>query len=313
MVKRTPNKKDPRIGKARMSRERGLIKPRRPAVGAASAPGGVRLENVRVVLSHPEFGGNVGQVARAMLNMGLTRLDLVNPTRRYRSPESRQMAVGAWEVIKNARRFESLEDALAGSVFSIAFTAGTRRATVPVEPFENRLDELAALSHKGEVALVFGNEVRGLTNEEISKCNVACKLQVNENFTSLNLAQAALIAAFQVFSHRRAPGAPVHFGEPARHEQIEGFFDQMYRLLYRTAFLPKAAPDKFFRGLRHLFQKIPLEDREVRILRGILTNFEWNLDNPGRAKPWPPPAGEQALLRAAGWRPAEERKKEEGE
>ncbi len=280
----TPERK-PRPGKARISRELGIIKKRRAAIAPAPAPEGVQLGNVRVVLANSAFAGNVGQSARAMLNMGLTRLYLANPTPRYRSPESRQMAVGAWEVIKNAKVTKALPEALEGTVMSVAFTAGKGRLRLRIDPFEEILPELAERSRTGDVALVFGSEVSGLTNHEIQKCSHAARLNVSEHFASLNLAQAVLVAASQVFGYRREPTRLLPPRPLATHDEVEQFLKQLRDMLERIRFLPEQNPDRFFDQMRSLFLRIPLEDREVRMLRGVLTNFEWNLDHPGKAKP----------------------------
>ncbi len=272
-------------GKSRLYRERGLLKKHRPAVGADSSPEGVRLERVRVVLVSPQGAGNVGQVARAMLNMGLTRLYLVTPTPRYRSPESRQMAVGAWEILKKAKVCASIEQALEGAAFSVAFTADKGRFTVPVKPYEDYLPRVVDASQSADVALVFGTEVSGLSNDEIYRCHVAAKLLTSDKFSSMNLAQAVLVASFQTFSFRREPTPQIRRSSPASHDQLEGFFAHLREVLDRTKFLPQQNPDKFFNQLRALYSKLPLEEREIRILRGILSHFEWNLDNPEKVGP----------------------------
>lgn len=178
---------------------------RRRAVPAESAELGVRLERVRVVLVRPEHPFNIGQAARAMLNMGLTRLCLVDAPRAYRGSEARQGATGAaWKVLKHAEVYADIDAALAGTLHSIAFTSGRSRDLIRPPLFESELPRLVEASQIGDVALVFGCERDGLSNAEISACHAAARLSVSPEHPSLNLGQAVLLAASSVFSFRRA-------------------------------------------------------------------------------------------------------------
>lgn len=284
-AKRSSDPRDPRVGKQRMSRELGIIKTRRRAVAPPSAPDGVQLERVQVVLVRTQFAGNVGQVARAMLNMGLTRLVLVAPEAKWRSSEARRPAVGAWEVIKEARVVDSLDEALEGCGMSLAFTAGRgREARIRPEPVEDLLDRLVEVSAERDVALVFGSEVDGLTNEEIARCDVATRLQVSPTFASLNLAQAVLLASAQVFAHRRALVRPER-DPPPTDEERERFYRLVFRVLARTGFVPKQRMPRFRHSVRRIFGKLSLEDWEQRLLHGIFAQMEGCLEHPERILP----------------------------
>lgn len=276
--------KKPGFGKARMSQEREITKKHRKAVQAESAPEGVRMDRVRVVLLNTDGAANIGQCCRAMLNMGLTRLYLVNPCSNWRSSQSRQMAVGAaWELLKNATVCKTLTEALEGTRYSVALAAGMGRKRVHIKNYEELLPRLADCSHAGDVALVFGNEANGLSNDEVHTCHEAGQLFVNPNFSSLNLAQAVLLATSQVYAYARDNPPVERPYDAATHDQLEGFYGQLWRILERTHFLPKQNPTALFEQIRSMFGRIPLEEREVNILRGILSHFEWNLDNPGKA------------------------------
>ena len=272
------------FGKARMSQELGLKKKHRKAVGGEDAPEGIVLGHVRVVLLSTAGAGNIGQCCRAMLNMGLTRLYLVNPCKEWRSSQSRQMAVGAaWELLKNATVCESIEEALAGTHYAIAVTSATHRKRTNVQKYEHLLPRLSDSSHEGDVALVFGNEANGMSNEEIHACHEAGELMTNPNYSSLNLAQAVLLATAQVYAYRRENPPPERPYPTATHDQLEYFYEHLWRVLERTHFMPKQNPMALFEQIRAMYGRIPLEDREVNLLRGILSHFEWNLDNPGKA------------------------------
>ena len=273
-------------GKSRMSQELGVKKKHRKAVAGESVSEGVRLENVRVVLVGTAGAANIGQCCRAMLNMGLTRLYLVNPCKGWRSSQSRQMAVGAaWELLKNATVCESLAEALEGTRYSVAFAEGKGRQRSHIKNYEDLLPHVAEVSQGADVALVFGNEANGLSNDELHTCHEAARLLVNPSYGSLNLAQAVLVAAAQVYTYNREPAPIERPFEYATHDQLEGFYGQLWRILERTHFMPKQNPMSLFEQIRAMYGRIPLEAREVNLLRGILSHFEWNLDNPGKASP----------------------------
>lgn len=284
-AKRTDDPRDPRVGKQRMSRELGILKTRRRAVAPPSAPDGAQLERVRVVLVRTQFAGNLGMVARAMLNMGLTRLVLVAPEAKHLSSEARRPAVGAWEVLKHAEVVDSLDDALEGCGLSLAFTAGRgREARIRPEPLEDRLDQLVDVSRTQDVALVFGSEVDGLTNEEIVRCDKPVRLLVSETFSSLNLAQAVLLGAAQVFGHRRDLVRPER-EPPPTDEERERFFRLVFRVLARTGFVPKQRMPRFRHSVRRIFGKLALESWEQRLLHGIFAQVEGCLEHPERIVP----------------------------
>ncbi len=287
-AKTTDDPADPRIGKQRLARHLGLVRPHRRAVGAEPAPDGVRLDGVRVVLVRTEFAGNLGRTARAMLNMGLTDLRLVRPRFKHLSSDARRPAGHSWEVIKHAQVVDSLDEALADTVFSVGLTSARERARYRVEPFEDVLPRLAEASRQGPVALVFGSEADGMRNEEIGRCTVAAQLACSPESPVLNLAQAVLLACANVFTWRRPAEAPPSLApdrDPVSHQQLEGYFAQLLALLDRVRFSKKQRADRFEASVRRIFTKSPLDAWEVALLRGMLTAFESAIDHPERAAP----------------------------
>lgn len=275
---------DPRVGGQRMSRELGVLKVRRRAETPPSAPEGVRLAAVRVVLVRTEHAANVGASARAMLNCGLSRLLLVDPRCSWRSSDARRPAVGAWEVVKHATEHPDLDSALAGCGLSVALTSARGREQLRPMPMPEVLPRLVAASRTRDVALVLGSEADGLTSDEIARCDVAASLVVSPAFASLNLAQAVLLAAHAVFvAGREVPAAP--HDPPPLDEDREAFHRALVRVLDRVGFVSKQNPRRFDRTLRGLFGRVALADWELRLLRGIVSQIEDRLDHPERVRP----------------------------
>lgn len=234
------------------------------------------LGRIRIVLSHTSHPGNIGAAARAMKNMGLHRLVLVNP-RHFPDPQAEAMAAGATDVLANAQVCASLEEALAGTTFATALTA--RRRGLAVEPLWARdaAGELAALASENEVALVFGNETAGLSNEEVSLCARWAKIPTDPAFSSLNLAQAVQVLCYELRLAAISIGSPPRIrdaGKPASHEDVEGLMAHLERAAVASGFLDPAQPKRLMPRMRRLFARAGVEKEEVAILRGMLSAFE---------------------------------------
>ena len=155
------------------------------------------LHNVRVVLSHTSHPGNIGAAARAMKTMGLDSLYLVNP-KSFPDKEAERRAAGAWSVLNNAKVCRNLDEALSGTVLAAAITA--RHRDLSHEIFDARGGALELLGHarQNPVALVFGTEMSGLTTSEVSKCQIILHIPANPEYSSLNLASAVQLMAYEL-------------------------------------------------------------------------------------------------------------------
>lgn len=229
------------------------------------------LSRVRVVLSHTSLPRNIGSVARAMKTMGLNRLVLVNP-RRFPDPEAETLASGALDVLEQAWVVNSLSQALAGCTQTVALSARRREVTVPVQnPRELAPWLISRCRADEEIALVFGTEMSGLTNEEVRQCNRIVSIPANPDYTSLNLAQAVQVIAYEL---RMACDAEVsHLNETyplAPHDELERLYSHLESTLIQIGFLNPAHPKRLMPRLRRLFGRIQLEQLEVDILRGVL-------------------------------------------
>jgi len=234
------------------------------------------LSRIRVVLSRTSHPGNIGATARAMKTMGLSVLYLVAPKKPI-DAEAEAMASGADDLLRGARLCASLDEALQGTVYALAVSARRRELAHASADARSAVQELVAAAQAGEVALVFGTEMSGLTNEEILQCSAAAHIPADPDYSSLNLAAAVQVMAYEV--RVAALGAqafaPPEFA-PARHEDIENLYVHLEQSLLASGFLDPANPRRLMPRLRRLFGRSRLEQEEVNILRGMLKAFDKN-------------------------------------
>ncbi|HWZ74185.1 MAG TPA: RNA methyltransferase [Casimicrobiaceae bacterium] len=232
------------------------------------------LDPIRVVLCATSHPGNIGASARAMQTMGLSRLVLVNP-QRYPDADADAMAAGASATLGATRVAASLDEALAGATLAIGFSGRPREFAGTVLPVRAAMQEALRYAASGEVALVFGTEMSGLSNAELSRCQIVATIPAVPDFGSLNLAAAVQVAAYEL--RVAAFGDTVWTAptfEPATQEEIERMFDQGERALTALDFLRPENPKRLLPRLRRLFSRARLEKEEVNILRGILARIE---------------------------------------
>ena len=230
------------------------------------------LDRVRVVLSRPEGARNVGAVCRAMKSMGLTNLTLVSPSW-FDPDEVYQSAIHAREIYDGARRVHSLDEALAGTVLSAGITRrrGVRRKWFSVLP-EELADRAASLA-QGEVALVFGNERAGLSDDELNRCNIACHIPTSPAFPSLNLSHAVQVIASAFW--RRAVGKRTGGYEPVPREEVDHLVSVIHESLEAMGYF-KAA-DRFHtdRYFRDIFTRASLSTREAQHMEKIFRKLQY--------------------------------------
>ena len=238
---------------------------------------------VRIVLVGTQHPGNIGSAARALKTMGLSRLVLVAPER-YPHNEADMMAAGADDVLASATVVETLAEAVADCRLVLGCTARSRRVQLEeVSPRNAAARVLAMSADGGEVALVFGRERTGLENDELQLCHAAVHIPANPEYSSLNLAAAVQVLSYEIRIAMLEAAISI-VGEdpdrvsredpPATHEQIEGLFGQLADTLDAIDFHKGRAPDSAMRKLRRLFLRSDLDQREVRLLRGILSDAQ---------------------------------------
>ncbi|MEB8678589.1 tRNA (cytosine(32)/uridine(32)-2'-O)-methyltransferase TrmJ [Cronobacter malonaticus] len=237
------------------------------------------LQNIRIVLVETSHTGNMGSVARAMKTMGLTNLWLVNPLVK---PDSQAIALaaGASDVIGNASIVDTLDEALAGCSLVVGTSARSRTLPWPMlDPRECGLKSVSEAAH-APVAIVFGRERVGLTNDELQKCHYHVAIAANPEYSSLNLAMAVQVIAYEV---RMAWLATQDAQTPAHNEEetpyplvddLERFYGHLEQVLLSTGFIRSNHPGQVMNKLRRLFTRARPESQELNILRGMLASIE---------------------------------------
>jgi tRNA/rRNA methyltransferase len=228
------------------------------------------LPAVRVVLSRTSHPGNIGAAARAMKTMGFSDLALVRP-RHFPDPDATAMAAGAAAELARASVHDTLEGALAGCVLAVGFSARRRDLSHPVLALRDAVPVILDAARAGRVALVFGNETSGLSNEELARCQAFASIPANPAYSSLNLAAAVQVACYEVAVGAGAHEAPRGRKRPAATlGDIDGFFAHLERSALASGFLDPRRPGRFIEHMRRLFARAGLERPEVKLLRGLL-------------------------------------------
>jgi tRNA/rRNA methyltransferase len=232
------------------------------------------FKRLRFILVETSRSGNIGAVARAMKTMGFSELVLVNPrfANMTRQDEAIAFASGAQDILAAAREVGSIGEALEGCNFAAAVSARLREFSPPIVTPRNLASQLSA-DGSLNAALIFGNERFGLPNEIVEKCNVLINIPANPAYSSLNLAQAAQVLAYEcrvATIGDDVPASNIGFqGAAAGSVEIEGMYAHLEQALTAIGFLNPEQPKKLMPRLKRLFSRTQLETEEVNILRGI--------------------------------------------
>ncbi len=234
-------------------------------------------EKIAVVLVEPQNPGNVGMVCRAMKNMGLRELRLVNPCQ-YLHPEAHKFAVSAKDLLGTAKVFASLKEALSDSPLSVATTRRHGKYRQEIYPPDEIARKLFPELGHHRAALVFGREDNGLTTDELSLCRWHATIPSSGEYGSLNLAQAVLIFCYEIFKG----SGEVHFArerEIADAAETEDLLEHMESTLLRIGFLNPQNPAHIMRTFRRLLARAEPDSREVALLQGMMSQIDWLADN----------------------------------
>lgn len=225
-----------------------------------------------IVLVEPKHPGNIGATARAMKNMGLDDLRLVKP-HQFPSVEAAARASGAEDVVNAARVYERFTDAVADCGLVIGTSARPRHLQWDVMEPRECAAKVAAASRDNTVAIVFGTERVGLTNAELAHCNSLVSIPANPQYSSLNLAMAVQVVAYEIrLAMRDAPPAPPPRDVPlATGEEMERLYAHIEQVLEEIDFRDRTGGGHLMSRIRRLFNRAELDQNEMNILRGILT------------------------------------------
>jgi len=232
------------------------------------------FSRIRVVLSCTFHPGNIGSAARAIKTMGLSRLVLVSPVR-FPDREANALASNAIDVLENAVVCSSMDEALVGTALQIAFTARSRTLSHAALPVREAVVDAVNVAASQEVALVFGNETVGLSNEDVIRCNRVAFIPTDAESSSLNLAAAVQIAAYELrLAALGMPAAVTSATELAAYEDVERFFAHLEQSISDSGFLQVDNPRRMMERLRRQFGRSGLEKEEVHIWRGMLSAWD---------------------------------------
>ncbi len=226
--------------------------------------------HIRVILVETSHPGNIGAAARAMKTMSLQRLYLVNPVE-YPAAVATSRASGAEDVLAGAVICDSLSAALNGCSLVVGTSARSRRIKWPLLEPRQCAKRIYEESGGGDIAIVFGRERSGLKNEEMDLCQTMLHIPTSDDYTSLNLAAAVQIIAYELYQQSLSGVAVMSNDDvAANHEQLEGYFSHLWEALTKIDFLDPDNPGQLKRRLRRIYSKARPTSNEVNILRGIL-------------------------------------------
>jgi tRNA/rRNA methyltransferase/tRNA (cytidine32/uridine32-2'-O)-methyltransferase len=225
-----------------------------------------------VILHEPQDLVNIAHVVRGMKNFGVRDLRLVNP-REYEAYRVEGIAHQTQDVVARVRTYESLEDALADCVHVIGFTARGRTAKRNLQRPREAAAEVNALAEGGPVALLFGREDKGLSNDALDRCHRIVTIPSDPSYSSLNLGHAVIVMLYELALARGAETSPFkpprRPAEPATVEELERLFDDVARALGTIDFFKTRNADGIMRTMRELAHRTPLDAREVKLLRAM--------------------------------------------
>jgi tRNA/rRNA methyltransferase len=234
----------------------------------------INLDNIGIVLAQPHISENIGAVARAMDNMGLNRLTLVSP-KNYEPQRVSRMATGSSiKLIKKMEVYDNLKEALGPYRYVVGTTARTGSLRPAMTRPRRLAKDLVAISQNNLVAVLFGPEDRGLSNEQLRNCHTVATIPT-ARFSSLNLAQAVMIICYELFlasgEISLEPAAP----RLANKFELEGMYEHLKDVLMKIGFIDRQNPEHWMLNIRRFLSRLPLRAREVRVIRGVCRQIDW--------------------------------------
>jgi len=236
--------------------------------------GKIDFDSISIILVRPKFPENIGSTARAMKNMALSRLIIVDGSSPLHA-NAYKLASGAEDILERAEEFLTVREAISGMGYVVGTTSRGRRERSPLLTPEALAKKLISLSQKNSIGLAFGSEKEGLTNEDLSLCQISVRIPSAESFPSLNLAQAVTIVCYELF--QTSMEIPKQLVQLAQAEKLEKMFEHMEKTLLHIGFLDSDHPKRIMRALRKLFGRSQMDEREVQILQGIWSQMDRHL------------------------------------
>ena len=232
------------------------------------------LDQIAIVLHRPQIPENIGAVARAAANMGISRLILVSPKNCDLSRILKVATLSVADLVENIELFSDLRTALQSFNYVVGTTARTGGHRRQLETPREMASELVPICHNNRVALLFGPEDRGLTNAQLRYCH-SLVTSPTSTFSSLNLAQAVMILCYEL---RLAGKQPVEQFVPrlATRRELDGMYEQLKETFLKINFINTENPDYWMQNIRRFFSRVGLQARDVKIIRGICRQIDWH-------------------------------------
>ncbi len=233
----------------------------------------IQLDNITIVLHHPRFPENIGSVARCMRNMGISRLHVVS-TEEINIERALTLAThAASEPIHAMKRFDDLKSAVADAGYVIGTTARLGKSRQRIKTPAKMAETLVPVSRENRIAIIFGPEDRGLTNDELRNCHELVTIRTAA-FSSINLAQAVMIVCYELFNAATDANA-VFLPKLALRPDLDAMYEQLKNMLVRISFIQPDNPEYWMDRFRRFFSRLPLQAVEVSIIRGICRQMDW--------------------------------------
>jgi tRNA/rRNA methyltransferase len=236
------------------------------------------LKHISIILNRPKYAGNIGSVARAMKNMGLSRL-IVSGSESFPAEEMKMMSTHfAADIIDKIRYYPNLGEAAADFQYIVGTTSRLGSARGPVVAPREMANKLVDISQNNLIALVFGSEDKGLTNDDLRYCHSLIMIPISENLKSINLSHAVMIVCYEIFlagMEKKTAFTP----KLASSSEIENMYAQVKEILTEIGFLNPQNPEYFMTHVRRLLSRTHLFSRDVKIIRGICRQVAWAVKN----------------------------------
>ena len=236
----------------------------------------VNLENIAVILVKTQIPENIGAAARAMNNMGLSRLLLVEPKDQDPSRILKPATGSTVDIIEKMEVFDDLKEALGPFEYVVGTTARTGSLRPAMTQPRRLAHDLVSISQENQVAVLFGPEVCGLSNEHLRYCHSIASIPT-ARFPSLNIAQAVMIICYELFM-AGVDAQPKHMPRLANKFELEGMYDHLSHVLMKIGFLDRQNPEHWMLRIRRFFSRYPLRAVEVKLIRGICRRMSWCLE-----------------------------------
>ncbi len=240
------------------------------------------LNNVRVVLVEPDHPGNIGGACRALKTMGLGELHVINP-RRFPDPQAQWRAAGAQDVLDAVQVHASLSTAIDACHCVVGTSTRARTIPWPVVSARTLAERVLALPADAKVAILFGRETNGLSNDELQRCDLHLQIPANPEYPSLNLAMAVQVVAYELFSNsEQAPRIQaVADRPPASNSEVVGLIEHLSAAAIASDFVQAAQPGQTLTRLRRLLLRAELDRTEVQMLHGLIKAMGFDKPRPG--------------------------------